>query len=473
MIEKKFLVPLWFCAVLITEVSFSETRVNSWITTTSEKPWRVNSVGLIRTGSQGASDLEIDASESYQIIDGFGGAFNEKGWAALSVLSENERQNVLKEIFDPEDGLKFNICRVPIGASDYAMDRYTLDESSNDYVMSNFSIERDKKMLIPYIKAAMKYRPDLQLWGSAWTPPTWMKDSGAFDGGDMKDKPEIYRSYALYLARFIEAYRAEGLNMTAVCEQNEPLIMTHYPSCLWMPGQFLDFIKNYMGPLFQKRGLTNAIWLGTLQDGNYKLFPETVLKDPEANRYISAVALQWGGINSVAKIRENFPDKKIVQSETECGNWSWKSGYNPDMPQNDWAYGSYTWRKIRGFISLGANSYMLWNMILDQEGKNIDELKPWPQDAAVVINSINHSVTYTPMFYATKHFSYFVRPGSKVIKTSGSWDESIAFQNQDGSVILEILNDSDKARDFQIKIGNSMFKTVIPGKSFDTFTINL
>ena len=88
-----------------------------------------------------------------------------------------------------------------------------------------------------------------------------------------------------------------------------------------------------------------------------------------------------------------------VQTETECGNLYWKAGFNPDKPQNDWDYGSYTWGKIRSFISLGANSYMLWNMVLDREGKNIDSVKPWPQNAAVVVNTSDRSVTYTAIFY--------------------------------------------------------------------------
>ena len=49
--------------------------------------------------------------------------------------------------------------------------------------MSQFSIERDKQKLIPYIKAALAVAPGLHLWASPWSPPTWMKSNGAFDGG--------------------------------------------------------------------------------------------------------------------------------------------------------------------------------------------------------------------------------------------------------------------------------------------------
>jgi glucosylceramidase len=39
------------------------------------------------------------------------------------------------------DGLRFDDGRVPIGANDYALDRYTLDERAGDLSMLRFLIE--------------------------------------------------------------------------------------------------------------------------------------------------------------------------------------------------------------------------------------------------------------------------------------------------------------------------------------------
>ena len=49
------------------------------------------------------------------------------------------------------------------------------DEKDGDFVMKNFSIANDAETLIPYIKNAQKYNPDLKLWASPWSPPSWMK----------------------------------------------------------------------------------------------------------------------------------------------------------------------------------------------------------------------------------------------------------------------------------------------------------
>jgi glucosylceramidase len=150
-----------------------------WISTTNSRPWVKNQIKLIRL-SNSAIDATIIPEVKEQTIDGFGACFNELGWTALSVLDEQGQATILKNLFDPGDGLKLNICRMPVGANDYARDYYSLNDSVDDFEMKYFSLARDKKMLIPYIKAAMKYRPDLKVWGSPWCPPYWMKTNNHY-----------------------------------------------------------------------------------------------------------------------------------------------------------------------------------------------------------------------------------------------------------------------------------------------------
>lgn len=188
----------------------------AWKVSTQSKQWQDMEALSLFEGEGEKIEVAIDLSSLKQEIDGFGGAFNEKGWEALLLLTPDEREEVIKELFDPQQGAKFNICRVPIGASDYAISRYTLDETKDDFGMKDFSIKRDKEYLIPYVKAAMEYKPDLQIWGSVWTPPTWMKTNEAFDGGNMKDDPRVFGAFALYLARFVEEYQAEEIGRAHV-----------------------------------------------------------------------------------------------------------------------------------------------------------------------------------------------------------------------------------------------------------------
>lgn len=441
----------------------------AWKCSTQDKEWQEFKAAQLIPGASGQADLSIDTSSLGQEIQGFGGAFNEKGWAALSALTPEERGAVMGAMFDPVDGAKFNICRAPIGASDYAVSRYTLDETKDDYEMNDFSIERDKEYLIPYIKAAMQYRPDLKVWGSAWTPPTWMKTIADYDGGQMKDDPKVYQAYALYLARFVESYRAEGINVFAVAVQNEPLIDRNYPTCLWNPKQFGIFVRDHMGPLFEQRKVKASIMFGTFQDPDFSLFPR-LLNDPDVNKYVSIVGFQWDGLSSVARTRETFPDKLIFQTETECGNFYWKSGYDPNRPHNDWAYGVYTWNKVKDYFDEGANAYMLWNMVLDEEGKSIDSQDPWPQNAAITVDRNTKKVTYTPMFWAFKHFSYYVQPGARYVDT-GKAEGAIAFLNPDGSLVIELQNESNEDRTLTIAIDGGALSIELPGMSWSTLVV--
>lgn len=439
----------------------------AWIVTTESAPF-ARSTSAAKTTSAGA-DVSVDAAQRQHAIDGFGGAFNEHGWDALSVLSDAERQEVLRALFDPATGLRFNYGRAPIGASDYALDRYTLDEAPGDFAMERFSIERDKQRLIPFIKAALKLRPDLRLWASAWTPPTWMKDNGGFDGGAMKDDARVYAAYALYLAKYVESYRGEGIDVSMVVPQNEPAQLTRYPSCDWSPAQYVTFIKDHLAPTFKSRGLGTQIFVGTINRGDWDVL--SVLKDADTAAVISGVGLQWGGLAHVAPVHAAHPALPIMQSETECGNQHSKPGYDPDKPPNDFAYAAYTFRKFRDFISRGASSYMLWNMVLDEHGKNIDSERPWPQNSAIVVNRRTKQVTYTPMFWVTKHFSSLIEPKARVVATSGAYADHIAFQNPDGTLVVELLNDGADAVQLTIAAGARRHAVELPPQSVASLLI--
>ena len=356
-------------------------------------------------------DVTVYPDKACQTIEGFGGAFNEKGWHALSVLGDAGRRDVLRRLFDPIEGLGLTICRVPIGASDYALDRYSLNETAGDYTMRDFSIERDRAGLIPYVKAAMGFQPKLRLWASAWTPPTWMKDNRAFDSGTFLDDPKMYDAYALYLLRFIRAYRAEGLPVEAVAVQNEPGTLTAYPSCDWTAVQYLTFIKRHLGPLFGAEGLADAIMLGTFNQPSLVNHALTVLTDPEARQ------LRRPGRHAVvcARLRRSGQDGRPwphdLADRDRLRQLALAAGPRPDRPQNDIVYAGFTWRKMRDWLKAGVTVYELWNMVLDPLGKSIDARMPWPQNCPITVDPTTGAVRYTPMFGAVGSFSRYVPPG--------------------------------------------------------------
>lgn len=423
----------------------------------------------IAADSVGAADVVVQTSNPLQTITGFGGAFNEQGWEALLVLPPSERDAVLKALFDPTEGLRFNSGRVPVGASDYALERYTLDESPGDYTMRNFSISRDQQRLIPYIQAALSHRPDLMLWASAWTPPTWMKTNGAFDGGAMKDDPETYAAYALYLARFVQSYGTLGVKIAMVVPQNEPGQVTHYPSCDWQPQQYASFIGEHLGPTFRRESISAAIFVGTINRAEWDVL--SVLSNPKVQSQIAGVAVQWNALEQVAQIHRQYPTLPIMQSETECGNHHWEPGFNPEQPPNDFKYAMRTWRKFRDFIQAGSSSYMVWNMVLKEPGKNIDSQRPWPQNSPIVIHRDTNRVDYTSMYWATKHYSGLIDSGAKLLQTAGHYADSIAFVNPDGTRVVELLNSQTSAVQVMVGVDGHNYAVQLPPTSFATVMV--
>jgi glucosylceramidase len=91
--------------------------------------------------------------------------------------------------------------------------------------------------------------------------------------------------FAEYLARFLEAYRDEGLEVHAITIQNEPEYNpTSYPTCGWSAAQQRDFIGDHLGPLFRARGLGTLIWCFD-HNFNNPDFPATILRDSGAAQH--------------------------------------------------------------------------------------------------------------------------------------------------------------------------------------------
>ncbi|MGA2442872.1 MAG: glycoside hydrolase family 30 beta sandwich domain-containing protein [Tepidisphaeraceae bacterium] len=399
--------------------------------------------------------IVIAPDATAQRIDGFGGCFNEIGWRALLRLDDVDRGRVLKSLFDPHDGLGFNICRVPIGSSDFALSPYSLDDEPGDVDLKHFSIDRDRFMLIPYIKAAMAIRPDLRLWASPWSPPAWMKTSGAYHGGQLRQEPEILKAYATYLARFVEDYRAEGIDVFAVDVQNEPIVDTKYPSCPWPnPATMRDFIRDYAGPTFAQRQVPAKIWLGAIANRDFDWF-KPILDNPTAMQAIGGVGIQYASRDVAARLHATYPNLTLMQTETMCF-----SGHN------DWFDAEETFRQMLIFFRGGVSAYMYWNMVLDQTGLSS---WAWSQDSTIVVDAYDGSIIYTPQFVLMKHLTTFVKPGAVFLKPMSEADPALAFKTEDGATVVVIMNSNRYDRMAELHVGNQRVKVNLPAKSFSTF----
>jgi glucosylceramidase len=444
-----------------------------WIQSTTSDAWTIKEADIEKAGKNPA-DIIIYPGQEKQTVDGFGVCFNELGWTALSVLGVNERETVLKSFFDPVEGINLNICRMPIGANDYARNYYSLNDSAGDFEMKYFTISRDREILIPYIKSAMKYKPDLKIWASPWTPPIWMKtnnhyachpdvvndmtpDQAGHEGlTQFRMQPQYLEAYALYFSRAIQAYRNEGINLTGIHVQNEMNSCQNFPSCIWTAKDLGIFIGKYLGPKLKKDLPDAEIWYGTVERPSVEKL-DTILQDPVTSQYIAGISFQWAGKQAIPGVRVRYPQIKLMQSETECGDGS-----------NDWKAAEYTFSLMKHYFDHGVSVYTFWNSILDETGKS---MWGWKQNSMVTVNSKTHEINYHPEYYLLKHFSYFVEPGARLIGTEGSNQEVLAFLNSDKSIVIIIGNTKDDKKELKIIIGDKLLNVSIEGHSFNTFLL--
>jgi glucosylceramidase len=426
------------------------------ITSAENAYWKTD--GQVTEATSGTANLTVDENTKYQLWSGFGGTFNEMGWDALSVVS-SEIANALKLLFDPQDGAAFVYGRIPLGASDYSMSWYTLDETAGDYDMANFSIARDKEKLIPYIKEALKVKPDLHLWASPWVVPSWM-----MSGRAMKSDAQTLGAHALYMARFVEEYAKEGLNIEAIHPQNEP----GYARVSWTQALLIDFMKTYLGPTLAQRNLATEVWCGTMsKDPDDTNIAKATANDAEAMKYVKGFGVQWNLEAAVATLAAKAP---VMQTEHRCGNYNFTakywdtSRYDPNKAQNDHLYGEESWQLIRDWIVAGVNSYCAWNMVLDTVGKSLDG---WPQNALLVVDRSAKKLIPTAAYYVFRHFSRYIAPGSTRIGVTGS-NDAFAFKNPDGSVVTQMYNSGGSSKNMTVKIGSAFYQFEVPGHGWAT-----
>lgn len=444
--------------------------MTTWISSTPQERLQVQHIDSAQVTS--SQDLQLDGN-SYQAIRGFGGCFNELGWLALQTVSEQERNQIIKELFDPEE-MNFTFNRAPVGANDFADHWYSYDEVEGDYELKHFSVERDEQVLIPYIHAAQQWQPDMKLFASPWSPPTWMKRPKAYNYGRLVMTPENLKAYTQYLVKYVQAYAEHGIAINQLHVQNEVFADQKFPSALWDAESMKVFIRDYLGPAFEAAGLDTDIWLGTLNGpedmaftggygmklDNYNRYVDEILFDTDARKYIKGIGYQWAGRAAIQRTHASWPEIELIQSESECGNG-----------ENTWEYAEYVFHLVNHYFRNGATAYTYWNMILDDQ----DSTWGWWQNSLFTITADTHEIRRNPEYYIMRHFSQYVKPGAVVLGTTGHFNSmGIAFRNPDGSLVVVVQNALNHAMPFTFadpEHSEHSVQVTLEARSINTFVL--
>jgi glucosylceramidase len=421
-----------------------EPDIEYWITTGDKTSLlKKADEGLFfgKTG-EGLPVIEIDSTKQFQTIDGFG--FSLTGGSASLInqkLSAPQREQLLKELFLTDNsGIGVSYLRISIGASDLDDHVFSYNDlqKGTDPKLEKFSLAEDQKNLIPVLKQIKALNPAIKIMGSPWSAPAWMKTNNSPKGGSLK--PEYYSVFADYFVKYIQGMELEGIAIDAVTIQNEPENPKNNPSMVMTSQEQAIFIKDHLGPAFEKAGIKTKI---VIFDHNcdHPNYPIEILNDAAAKKYIdgSAFHLYLGEIEALSEVQKAHPDKNIYFTE------QWTS------PEGEFD-GDLRWHVKHLVIGATRNwsrNVLEWNLAADPEFNPHTDQGGCTMclGALTIADSVSRNVSY----YIIGHASKFVPPGSIRIASNIADDlHNVAFLTPDGKKVLVVVNDSNEKKNFVI-----------------------
>ena len=419
---------------------------------------------------------------SYQTVLGIGAAFTDSAAVNYGKMTKEQQNEVSDAYFSEKDGIDLDFCRICINSSDYAADFYTCDDVEGDRELLYFNIDHDKKEIIPMIRDALKRNPDMRILASPWSPPAWMKTNGKMEnGGHLKE--EYRETWALFFAKFIKAYAAEGIPIYAVTVQNEAKAEQWWESCLYDAAEERDFVTGYLRPILDREGL-----------GDVKIFCWDHNKERVVDRALVTFGTNTGRVAfdgmahhwysgdhfaALDAVHKLFPEKYLIGTENSSSAVDAIPTYGGERIAHE----------LIGDFNNYSSAYMDWNLILDKTGHPYHwdrerEAARKKGDNAFVNQSMQikrrpstpimlwgDQLHYDYSYYSLGQFSkYLKKDAVRIASSSFSPDlECVAFKNPDGSRVLVVMNKGEKARPMVLRFKNQVAKYEIAAHAITTF----
>ncbi|WP_445732813.1 glycoside hydrolase family 30 protein [Mariniflexile sp.] len=441
-----------------------ENEVDFWLTKSngSTKLEKQNLILAFGSTFNTYATIQVDDSQTFQTIDGFGFTLTGGSAEVINQLSASKKQELLQKLFGSnENSISISYLRLSIGSSDLDSSTFSYNDmpsGQTDVNLSQFSLAPDMVNLIPLLKEILAINPNIKILGSPWSPPVWMKDNGSTIGGSLQ--PQYYGVYAQYFVKYIQAMKAQGITIDAITPQNEPLNAGNNPSLLMFAPQQTDFIKNYLGPAFQAANIATKIIIWDHNSDNPQ-YPISVLNDAGAKKYIagSAFHLYNGDISALTTVKNAHPDKDLYFTEQ----------YTPS--DGDFG-GDLKWHLknvIIGSMRNWSKTALEWNLANNASFGPHTEGGCTTCKGAITITS-SSSYTQNVGYYIIGHASKFVPAGSVRISSGIAGNlYNAAFKTPNGKKVLVVVNDGTANELFNIEYNGNWVIASLEAGSVGTF----
>jgi glucosylceramidase len=424
--------------------------VQVWMTTGDKSALLAKQPTLtFASRSSGNPTITVNGATTFQTIDGFGYTLTGGSAIVINRMPAAKRDALIRELFARDDAsLGVSYLRLSIGASDLNPAPYTYDEvpaGRTDPTLARFSIAAEQTDLIPVLKRILAIDPTIPIIATPWTAPRWMKDNGAYSGGSLL--PVWYSAYAQYFVKYVQAMQAQGITISAITPQNEPLNPNNEPSLVMTAAQQATFIKSYLGPALRAAGLATKIVVYD-HNADHPEYATSILDDSAAKAYVdgSAFHLYDGPIEALGAVHDAHPDRNVYFTE--------------QYTASDGTFaGDLRWHVRNVVIGAPANwsrTALEWNLANDEHFGPHTPGGCTTCLGAVTIDSATSAVTRNVAYYIIGHASRFVVPGSVRVASALSGGTkttslpNVAFRTPAGHYVLVVLNDGETSQTFDI-----------------------
>jgi glucosylceramidase len=453
--------------------------VSIYLTTTNDNRGVTVTRGLqqqtpinFAASSAGANTtITVNEGTTYQQFQGGGASITDTTAYLLrgGPVSAATRDDVMRKLFSPTDGIGLSFVRNPIGASDLSRPgNVSLDDTCcdlNDFGANGY--DTDVRLLT---QQARSLNSQLRVKGVPWSAPGWMKDNGRMDQMGWL-KWEHYPTYAQYLVKYIQSYQAAGIPVNYISVQNEPNccnatnpVNQTYPGMNWNSSGLAEFTKNFVYPAFRAAGITTKVLVHDWNYGDYAGMGAGVLNDAAVRNDPLFGGIAWHGYFGDpavgTQVHNQYPS--VPQFSTEHSGGTWVSNqHNEDLAD------------IVNYARNWSGSLVKWSLAVDQN------MGPHNGGCATCTGLITvqnggsraGQVDYTVEYYTTGHLTKFVRPGAyRIDSTAGGTVQNVAYKNPDGSKALIAHNGGGSAQSVKVQWGNQSFTYNLPARTTATFT---
>ena len=402
---------------------------------------------------------------TYQKIIGFGAAFTESAGYCFSKLPQNRQNQFIADYFSPE-GNNYTLCRTHIGSCDFCLDTYSY---SNDESLADFSIDRDKKYILPLMKKAFEINEKITLVASPWSPPAFMKSNGKLKhGGKLLDK---YKSrWADYLVKYLKAYQAEGIYIDYMTIQNEPKAVQFWESCQYTATEEQELIKKYIAPAFKKNNIPTKLLIWDHNKERVVYRATEIFKDSEVKDMVAGIGYHYYSgdyFENIKIFKEIYNDKLAIHTEGCTGYEKlWFRKRKRRVPNAEiYAH------DIIGDLNNGANGYIDWNMLLDANGGPTHVHNSC--NSPIMLGKKGNDYIKNLSYYYIGHFSRFIKLGARRVAFSKFNDslEVTSFKNLDNSIVVVVLNRGKHRQHINLCLDKNVHRDCVDGHSIVTFVI--